>query len=405
MRKINKLPKVFLVTGLIFASILIFIITQKYFIANKNIVDEEIRRLLRSRIEAAGKEFLIGGDISALGKIEEMGGSFFDDGESGDAILIMRKHGANCFRLRLFVNPPYIDVVVNDLSYTIGLAKRIKKSGAKLILDFHYSDTWADPGKQSKPEAWKNLNFEELVEKVYSYTYECIRAMKNEGVLPDIVQPGNEVTNGMLWPDGKLYGVGDPEQQWDKFARLLKAAIQGIKDGAENNEVKILIHIDRGGDWAGTKFFFENLEKHNVSYDIIGLSYYPWWHGVMDNLRETLNNAAAYFDKDILIVETAYPYFNVNFSQVEYANPEYMEWPMSPEGQRSFLAELVLSVLRTPNNRGLGVLWWYPESIPVSGLNAWFGGANALFDEKGKVLPAMDVFKIFSEFEEQGSKA
>jgi arabinogalactan endo-1,4-beta-galactosidase len=400
MWKINKLPKVFLVLGLIFLFLSLFMVTQKYFIASKNTVEEEIKRLLRSRVEVSGKEFLIGGDISALGKIEEIGGLFFDDGKRGDAILIMRKHGANCFRLRLFVNPPYTDVLVNDLSYTIELAKRIKRSGAKLILDFHYSDAWADPGKQFKPEAWKDLNFEELVEKVYSYTYECIRIMKNEGVLPDVVQPGNEITNGMLWPDGKLYEAGDPERQWSKFTRLLKAAIQGIKDGAGEDEIKILIHIDRGGDWAGTKFFFENLEKHNVSYDIIGLSYYPWWHGVMNSLRETLNNAATHFDKDILVVETAYPYFNVNFSQVEYANPKYMEWPMSPEGQKSFLAELVLSVLKTPNNRGLGVIWWYPESTPVSGLNVWFGGANALFDEKGNVLPAMDIFKIFSDREE-----
>lgn len=395
----NRLLKTFLILGLIFGFLILFIVAQKYFMANRNVVEEEIKRLLRSRVE--GKEFLVGGDISALSKIEEMGGSFFDEGKTSDAILIMRKYGANCFRLRLFVNPPYTDVMVNDLPYTIELAKRIKKSGAKLLLDFHYSDTWADPGKQFKPEAWRNLEFEELVEKVYRYTYDCIRTMKDESVLPDIVQPGNEVTNGMLWPDGKLYGVGDPEQQWGKFTRLLKAAIQGSKDGAGEDEIKILIHIDRGGDWAGTKFFFENLEKHNVSYDIIGLSYYPWWHGSMDALRETLNNAATYFDKDILVVETAYPHRSIDFSQVEYANPEYMEWPMSPEGQRSFLAELVLSVLKTPNDRGSGVLWWYPESIPVSGLNAWFGGANALFDEVGNVLPAMKVFKNFSELEEE----
>lgn len=355
--------------------------------------------MLGSRVKR--REFLVGGDISALRKIEEMGGLFFDEGRAGDAILIMRKYGANCFRLRLFVDPPRTDVLVNDLAYTIGLAKRIKGSGAKLLLDFHYSDTWADPGKQLKPQAWKDLRFEELVEKLYSYTYICIRKMRDEGVPPEIVQPGNEVTNGMLWPDGKLYGVGDPEQQWDKFTCLLKAAIQGIKDGIGEDKVKVLIHIDRGGDWAGTKFFFENLERRNVPYDIIGLSYYPWWHGTMDALRENLNNVAIHFNKDILIVETAYPYRSIDLSYVEYANPEFMKWPMSPEGQRSFLTELILSTLKTPNNRGLGVLWWYPESIPVSGLKVWFEGANALFDEGGNVLPAMEAFKISSEHEEE----
>ncbi|MEM2561379.1 MAG: glycosyl hydrolase 53 family protein [Candidatus Bathyarchaeia archaeon] len=318
-----------------------------------------------------------------------------------DAIQIMIKHGFNCFRLRLFVNPSPRDewggFTGNTLEYTINLAKRIKSSGAKLILDLHYSDTWSDPGKQSKPRAWENLDFEDLIKTVYEYSRDVIAAMKNEGVLPDIVQPGNEITGGMLWPDGKIYGAGDPEEQWKKFTQILKAAIQGIKDGAEDKDIKIMIHIHSGGSWETTKWFFENIERHHVEYNIIGLSYYPWWQGTLNDLRRNLNNTALYFDKDILVVETAYPYRPLNFQYLRDANPEYMEWPQTPEGQRQFLADLLKVVSETPNGHGLGVLWWFPESVPVNNLTVWNAGATALFDQNGRILPAIDAFKEFHE--------
>ena len=318
-----------------------------------------------------------------------------------DAVRIMARHGFNCFRLRLFVNPlPRDDwggFTGNNLSYTIALAKRIKATGAKLLLNFHYSDTWADPGHQTKPEAWKDLDFDALVEKVYEYTRECIATMKQEGVLPDMVQPGNEIVGGMLWPDGKLYGVGEPEEKWGKFARLLKAAVQGIEDAAEGENVQIVLHVHCGGSREHTQWFFENIEKRGVPYDVIALSYYPWWHGSMDDLRGNLHKTAMRFDKDILIVETAYPYRAIDVSSMEGADSTNMRWSMTPEGQESFLAELVQTVWEAPNGHGLGVLWWYPEAIPVQGLSVWNGGATALFDQNGNVLPAMDVFRILRE--------
>lgn len=318
-----------------------------------------------------------------------------------NAIQIMVKHGFNCFRLRLFVNPSPRDewggFTGNTLEYTINLAKRIKSVGAKLILGFHYSDTWADLEKQSKPRAWENLTFENLIRTVYEYSRDVIATMKSEGVLPDIVQPGNEITGGMLWPDGKIYGVGDLEEQWRKFTQILKAAIQGIRDGAGGEDIKIMIHIHAGGSWETTKWFFENIERHGVEYDIIGLSYYPWWQGTLNDLRRNLNNTALYFDKDILVVETAYPYRPLDFQYLRYANPNYMEWPQTPEGQRQFLTDLLKVVSETPNGHGLGVLWWFPESVPVSNLTVWNAGATALFDQSGCVLPAIDAFKEFHE--------
>ena len=334
-------------------------------------------------------EFLIGGDISALGKIEECGGVFRDKGAPGDAIEIMRNHGHNCFRLRLFVNPTYRNVVVNDLPYTIALGRRIKASGARLLLNFHYSDTWADPGHQIKPAEWAELDFDSLVDTLYQYTRDCIKTFRDEGVVPDQVQIGNEITPGFLWPDGKLLGVGDTEEQWRKFSRLLKAGVKGVKDAAGEAPVQIMLHIDGGGNWLRTKWFFENVEERQVPYDIIGLSYYPWWHGTMDDLRENLENCAATFDKDIFVVETAYPYRSMEFRNVKDLEAR-MLWPMTPEGQRDFLKELIHTVQGTPNNRGMGVLWWYPESIPVQNLHVWNGGATGLFDQNGNALPAMD---------------
>ena len=344
-------------------------------------------------------EFLVGGDISALTRIEQAGGVFQDEGKPGDAIEIMSKYGCNCFRLRLFVNPAGSGVVVNDLAYTIKLAKRIKAAGARLLLNFHYSDTWADPGHQSKPKAWEGLDFESLERRVYEYTRACISEFKRAGVLPDMVQPGNEIAPGMLWPDGKLYGVGEPEKQWDKFARLLRAGVRGVEDASGGDDVRIVLHIHSGGDWSRTKWFFDHIEKRDVPYDIIGLSYYPWWHGSMDDLKGNLSKTAATFDKDIFVVETAYPHRVARVSKAEEGKDKNMRWPMTAPGQKAFLTELVTTVRETPQDRGIGVLWWYPESIPVSGLRIWCGGANAMFGSNGNTLPALSAFGDFKKID------
>lgn len=345
----------------------------------------------KPNVGARARRLLLGGDISALAKIEDMGGVFCENGRPGDAIEIMSRHGCNCFRLRLFVNPTRRNVVVNDLPYTIALARRIKAANANLLLNFHYSDTWADPGHQTKPEAWKHLDFAALENTVREYSRDCIARLKREGVLPDLVQVGNEITPGMLWPDGKIYGEGDPAKQWEAFARLLKAGIRGVRDGAgPDGAVRIVLHIDKGGDWTSTKRFFDNIEKRQVPYDVIGLSFYPWWHGRMEDLQETLRRTATTFDKDVFVVETAYPYRPISLRGKYASDP--VVYAMSPEGQKAFLTEVVRMVRETPNGRGLGVLWWYPESRPVAGLRIWHGGATALFDNDGNPLPALRSF-------------
>ncbi|MCX8180051.1 MAG: arabinogalactan endo-1,4-beta-galactosidase [Thermofilaceae archaeon] len=185
-----------------------------------------------------------------------------------DAIRILVNNGANCFRLRLFVNPKQRDewggFTGNNLEYTIKLAKRVKEVNALLVLDPHYSDTWADPGKQYTPEAWRSLNFDQLVEKVYEYTRDTVTAFHDEGVLPDMVQIGNEITCGILWPVGKVCDVENPEQQWVNFTTLLKAGIRGLRDAPGGSYVKVILHIHSGGSWETTRWFFSNIERHGV---------------------------------------------------------------------------------------------------------------------------------------------
>ena len=341
----------------------------------------------RGMERAKQKEFLVGGDISMLTKIEEHGGVFREDGKAGDFLEILRKNGCNCQRLRIFVHPTYKNAVVQDTAYTIALARRIKRHKMKLLLDFHYSDTWADPGHQKKPAEWSTLDFDALVATVREYTASVIDEFNRNNVLPDIVQIGNEITPGMLWPDGKLDGAGDTEARWQRFTNLLKAGVQGVrKPLKQGQDVRIMIHVDCGGDSKKTRWFFDNLNRNNVPYDIIGVSFYPWWHGTMDNLSRNLQATTTRYGKDIMVVETAYPY------RGDWSEKKNMAWPISPQGQNQFLTELIRTVRQVPEHRGLGVLYWYPESIPVKGLRIWNGGATALFDAQGNALPALKAF-------------
>ena len=262
---------------------------------------------------APSDRFLLGADVSALASIEQRGGTFKDrDGHPGDAVAIFSRAGWNCFRLRIFVNPNGRGGVVNSLEYTRALAKRVKASGATLILDFHYSDTWADPQHQVKPAAWKDLTFDDLEKQVERYTADVMRDLKSNGVTPDIVQVGNEITGGTLWPDaqvkvppsdvkvfeGNVRVIAPPEpyddvKQWDRLARIFKAGARGVRLATdESDHVRIMLHIDCGGDWPVTKWFFDHVVEHDVPFDLIGQSYYPRWHGTLQNVRDNLRETA-----------------------------------------------------------------------------------------------------------------
>jgi arabinogalactan endo-1,4-beta-galactosidase len=238
-----------------------------------------------------------------------------------------------------------------------------------------------------------------------------MKDLKSNGLQPDIVQVGNEITGGTLWPDAQVQAPAstikswdreharlasppqpyDEAQQWDHLSRVVKAGVRGVRSIATSpaDRVRIMIHIDCGGDWPTTQWFFDHLDQHQVEYDVIGLSYYPNWHGTIDDLTRNLREIVARYQKEVIVVETAYPWKNA----AEWTKRTNMTWPITADGQRQFLADVVQAVRETPGGRGLGVVYWHPESVQGKAPNsrAWNGGAMALFDDDAKALPAIDV--------------
>ena len=326
-------------------------------------------------LNTSGQEYAIGADLSFLKSAEDRGFQFKENGEVKPGLEIFRNHGYNWIRLRLFHSPTELP---NNIEYTIALAKSAKDKGFKFLLDFHYSDTWADPGKQYIPKAWNGMPHKQLVKAVFDYSKKTIEEFRKANVMPEMVQIGNEVINGMLWPDGKI-----PEN-WDNFAELVQAGINGVNAGCDTmNRPKIMIHIDQGGNKNRTKYFFDKFLSYGIDFDYIGQSYYPWWHGTLLDLRENMIFMAESYKKPIILVEVAYC-----SSPTEYRKKP-APFAESPEGQKEFLDEVNRIVLETPGNLGQGIFWWEP---------ATFGGRSTrdFFDETGNVLPVISVFDKYT---------
>ena len=355
--------------------------------------------------------FYLGADISTLSEVERRGGVYMDGDKPGDALAIFMKNGWTCFRLRIWVDPRN---GLNGLEYTTKLAKRIKDAGATFMLDFHYSDWWADPQKQHKPAAWSNLDFNALVQQTESYTANVIRTLKRAGATPDFVQIGNEITGGLLWPDaqvqvppskvkvfsGEVKAITPPQpyddaRQWGHLIRVLKAAAAGVRSAATpEDRVRIIVHIDCGGDWPVTRWYFDHLTRAGVDFDVIGQSYYPNWHGAIENLRDNLRETVRRYHKDLMVVETAYPSRQTHPAPAAAKN---MIWPQTPEGQKQFLADIIQAVRQAPEGHGVGVNYWHPEATYFPRRpRGWMArpDANSLFDATGRPLPAMKVLGL-----------
>ena len=339
---------------------------------------------------AEDSPMLKGADLSFLPAIEEAGGIFKSEGIPGDALTILADHGLNSVRLRLWHTPPDGH---SSLAETLALAQRVKAAGMHLLLDLHYSDTWADPGHQTKPAAWATLDFPTLADSVRTYTRDVLRAFQAVGAAPDILQLGNEITPGFLWPDGRVGNSDNTPEQWSRFATLLGAASAGVADAfPEGGFPEIMIHIDRGGDNGACRWFFDKLLAEEVTFDLIGLSYYPWWHGTLADLDTNLDDLAVRYGKDVVLVETAYPWTLGWFDDTHnYVGlPEHLlpGYPATPTGQKDFLEVVMTMVRDIPDDRGRGVYWWAPEWITAPGLGS--AGENLTwFDEQGEVLPAV----------------
>jgi arabinogalactan endo-1,4-beta-galactosidase len=348
----------------------------------------------------AQTNFLAAADFSFLAYFESLGVQYKDGGVVTDGIQILKNHGINCVRLRLFTSSaaqaasdPYN--YINNTNYTVPLAVRVKNAGLLFSLDFHYSDTWADPGHQAIPAAWASLNFSQLVQQMYTYNSNTIATFAAAGAMPDYVQVGNEITSGMLWPfGGPLSGSGGTN--WSQLGQLMTSAIQGIRDAstaAGKPMPKIIVHIDRGGDWSTTEWFFDNLEAEGVPFDIIGESYYPFYQGSLASLSNCLVNAAATFGKPIVVAETAFPWTNTCPSA--WLSDLY-GYPPTEIGQVSFLMSEGQIYDSVPNGLAAGVFYWGGEYQAVSGVNEAGYNTASFFDANGNVLPSLNALVSLS---------
>lgn len=368
------------------------------------------------RVSSDYSDFIRGADVSMLGDIERLGGKFYDGGVQKDALQIMNQHGANYVRLRLWVNPYDSEGNSygggsNDFQMTLKLAKRAKAQGMKVLVDFHLSDYWADPGTQSKPKEWSNLSYEQLKSTLYHYMKDTMNDFKAQGIIPDMIQVGNETSSGILWDEGR---IGGTYTQFHQLAELLNQAITGVRD-AVGDQTKIVLHLDNGGNNSLYRWWFDGVTGcgYDLDFDIIGLTYYPMWHGTMEDLQYNLNDISARYDKDVMIVETAYAFTLADGdglgSSFSPDDEKIGGYPASVQGQMDFMSDLESVILNVPNNRGLGFFYWEPEWIPVEGAywgteagkeyiddngllsNPWDN--LALFDFNGNALESIDIFQ------------
>lgn len=280
--------------------------------------DFKILRPDYDQLEQTGQDIgrMIGADISWLPEQESREKKFYDKDVEKDGISLLKDHGFNYVRLRIFVNPENAEGYSPDLGYcgldqTLKMAKRVKEAGMNLLLDFHYSDYWADPQKQFKPKAWEGLSFEVLSDTVKNYTSSVLTALKAQGTLPDMVQVGNEINHGMIWPDGHISNL-------DNLSELLKAGIAGVREVAP--EMPIMLHIATGGLNKESVFWFDNMIARGVNFDIIGVSYYPRWHGTLNDLRDNITDLSSRYKKPVNVVE--YSWFKNEVHDIVFNLPE-----------------------------------------------------------------------------------
>lgn len=337
-----------------------------------------------------------GADISFTLQMEAIGTRYRDGGRIAPLERILADRGADLIRLRAWVDPP---AGYSTLESALTLGARAHAEGCALLLDLHYSDFWADQYSQSVPGAWAGEDLDHLVDTVRAYTRDAVAAFARQGTPLSMLQIGNEITGGMLWPLGKVYERR--HEHWDGLVRLLGAGLAGAHDGADG-PLETMIHIDRGGDLGGARYFYDAITTRGVEFDLIGLSYYPFWHGSMASLSQNVADLAARYEKDVVIVETSYPWTLecADQSELYAARPDEMpdldRFPVSPEGQAAYYEGLRSALEAIPDGRGRGFVVWEPGWLPGVGWDHGEGNPYAnltLFDWTGAALPAVDAFR------------
>ena len=339
--------------------------------------------------------FYRGMDLSFQSELQDYNLDYKDsEGNSVELLDFVASKGTNLVRLKLWHTT--LDGE-NGLEDVKAYAQQIKANNMALLLNFHYSDYWADPATQTPPASWQSMTFNELKIAIYNYTKDVLTQLKNQSTLPDIVQIGNETNSGFLWNFGKVWNEFD--NNWVNYAALVSEAIKAIKDVDTGNTVKIMLHHS---NVENTIFFFERLQPYDLDIDIIGLSYYPQFHTRdLDLVASKLNELASTFNKDILMVEVAYPFtldWNDNSTNFIGSTDQIIpEFPPTPQGQDDYMAWLVNTIKAIPDNRGIGFCYWAPDWVAFPGnestsTNGTSWENQCLFDFDLKALPALERF-------------
>lgn len=373
---------------------------------------------------------ILGIDVSTYLEELEHGAKYFKEDKQIDPIDAFVDNGISCMRIRLWVRPysddgePYL-AGTNDLDAFFRLARIAKLKGMDIMLDIHYSDFWADPGKQTIPKDWSTRNLNELCDLVYDYTKNTLDSIKSKDIRVKYIQIGNEITNGLLWPVGQLIENSDGSRgNYDNLIKLLKSGIKGAREVMPQSE--LVLHLERSYDQKIYNEFFNNMKDACVDFDIIGMSYYPYWHGTFEQYFDNVDNLKK-FGKKIMTVELGYAFTLEDYIKdvgvggaqlvVSVDNVDNFDfvhkYPISKEGQASFVKDFLSNAVKHNVD---GVFWWEPLWIPGEGIcwasnsakvytgethkescrNEWAN--QCLFDYSGVMLPSFNEFKIEKPF-------
>lgn len=325
--------------------------------------------------------YAFGLDLSFVLSAEKAGRTYYDlDGTEKSPWEIFRSHGYNWGRLMICNEPSRLG---QSLDYVLEGAKKLKEHNYRFLLDFMMSDGWSNPMSQPTPVSLKDLSHKDRVQKFYEYVHNVISTLKKNDVAPDMVQVGNEISNGVFWPDGRVY-YGEERKtksNWKEFTDYLKAGIKAIRE--VDPSIEIMLHVDFGGDMEMSDIFFGQMQKAKVDYDLIGFSFYPWSHGNLMDLRDNLYYTIKKWQKPVIVVETGY--YSVPSSYFERKGVK-APYPETPEGQKGWFQAVNEIVMAAPDNMGRGVYWWEPM----------FRG-RGFFDDRTRVVkPIVEAFQNYA---------
>lgn len=339
--------------------------------------------------------FYKGMDLSFQSELEDYNVPYKDaNGNAVELLDFVKSKGTNLIRLKLWHTPQDGQ---NSLEDVKSYAQRIKTKEMNFLLDFHYSDFWADPGTQTPPAAWQNLEIEDLKAAIYNYTKNVVQQLKAQNTLPEIIQIGNETDSGFLWDYGKVWN--EFNDNWVNYADLVTEAIRAVREVDTEGKVKIMLHHS---SVENSIYFFNELQTYNLDFDIIGLSYYPQFQTKdLDVVASKLNTLATTFDKEILMVEVAYPFtlqWNDNLTNyIGSINQTIPEFAPTPQGQKAYLEWLINTIKNIPRNKGIGFCYWAPDWVAFNGnettsTNGTSWENQCVFDFNLKALPILDAF-------------